>query len=213
MTRYLASALLLVTGLSWLSMPAQAEEMSYAYMEASAIVDAQFEVERRNIKRDGDAYGVAFAWIMGPIAYSEWSYENYDFETTTEGEIASARLGVRQRIDRFRFGKLDVFAAIAVDYANFERGNPVSTTYVDDTGLGGYIGLRHGPNRFFEYGLELGYNNVENNANFTTAHLQWNATHAVAFKLSYRDANYGVNGPDVDLDTFKLAVRLTFGGG
>lgn len=194
------------------SAPAQAEELAYAFLEATATVDSQYEVEQQNIDQDADGYGIGFAWLMGPIAYSEWRYTQYDLGSSADGTIASARFGAHHRLNSYGYGKLDVYGGVGALHAEFESttgGNSLA----DDTGLEGYIGLRHAANQHFEYGIEFGYHNVEEGGSLAEVHAQWNATHAVSFRLSYKDQNYQVKGPDVDLSSFTLAARLTFGQG
>lgn len=194
------------------STPAQAEELAYAFLEATATLDSQYEVEQQNIDEDADGYGIGFAWLMGPIAYSEWRYTNYDLGNSADGTIASARFGAHHRLNSYGYGKLDLYGGIGVQHAEFESAGG-GQSFIDDTGLLGYIGLRHAINQHFEYGIEFGYHNVEKDGNLAEIHAQWNATHAVSFRLSYMDQNYQVLGPDVDLSAFTLAARVTFGQG
>lgn len=205
-TGYLISLISLMLGFSH---SAHAADMSYAFIEANALVNADYEFGN-SINADGDGFGFAFGFLMGPVAYSEWRFQQYDIDGNVDGTEVSIRFGVRKRIDGFQYGKLDVYGGIHGDYAKFDGGQP-NVDFIDDSGIGGYIGLRHGPNRHFEYGLEFAYSNLEDNLASASVHAQWNATHAVALRLTYREADYHQTPPDIDLNTLLVAARVTFG--
>ncbi|MGB1581841.1 MAG: hypothetical protein ACPHER_10085, partial [Nevskiales bacterium] len=134
------------------SQSAQAEELAYSFLEVNYTPSADFEVEQQNIERSADGYGIAFAWLMGPIAYSEWRYNNYDLGGREDGQTATARFGVHHRLNTNGYGKLDLFGGVGAEYASFERKAANSVAYIDDTGLLGYIGLRYAWNQHLEYG-------------------------------------------------------------
>ncbi|MDX1496995.1 MAG: hypothetical protein R3352_05525 [Salinisphaeraceae bacterium] len=193
---------------------AQAEELAYSFLEATAVLTSDYEVDQPNVDDEPDGFGVAFAFLMGPIAYSEWRYTQYDVGSGADGVTASVRFGAHQRLNSYGHGKLDLYGGVGAQIAEFESPNGNNDAFIDDTGVLGYIGLRHAFNQHFEIGGELGINNVEEAGRHMEIHAQWNATHAVSFRATLKNENYEVSdAPDVELTALTLGARVTFGQG
>lgn len=201
----------LIVGLAGLG-SAHAKAMSYAYMEASAIIDTQVELEDGSNTADGNGGGLAFSFLMGPVAYSEWMYDNLSLDSSTDGDELTARFGAKHRFQNFEYGKLDLYGGVSIDAAEFTVRTPGGVVEIlDDTGLGGYIGLKHGPTHHVEYGGDLSVNNIEDVAISIRLYAQWNITHALALRAGYRATEYALDGADLDVDVFSIAARVTFG--
>ena len=194
------------------SITAQAKDMSYAYIEANSIIDSKITLGGNGPSANGNGGGLAFSFLMGPIGYSEWMYEGHSLDSGADATEITARFGAHHRFTQFQYGKLDLYGGLSMDDANFEfKVGNTKVEALDDSGVGGYIGLKHSPNRHIEYGADLSVNNIEDVAIITRAYLQWNVTHAFAVNVGYRGADYALDGPDLDVDSFKVGAHITFG--
>jgi hypothetical protein len=190
--------------------PALAGHMSYAYMQATHLIDMDADLDPGG-KEDGNGFGVKFGFIGGPYFLMDASYEDGDYDGADSTEIR-ARAGMRHPIVLGGNTKqrLDWYGLLS--YEDLEIDG-----LLDDSGVGGTLALRWAPTDWLEFAAEAnGYEYGDVDGHGWTFDIHLNAGPVIGFVFQYRDQNLELDAPgpnpDLDRDTVSAGFRFQFGG-
>jgi hypothetical protein len=190
--------------------PALAEHMSYAYMQATHLIDMDAELNPGG-DADGNGWGAKFGFIGGPYFLMDATYEDGDYDGADVQEIR-ARAGMRHPVvlGGNTNQRLDWYGLLSYEDLDIQG-------LIDDNGVGGSLGLRWAPTDWLEYALELnGYEYGDADGHGWTVDIHLNAGPVISFVFSYRDTDLDLEvagpNPELDRDTVSAGFRFKFGG-
>lgn len=187
---------------------AQAERMNYAFIE----IGPQLTDLNDTVDTKGEGFSLRGSWIYGPYVFTDFRYEDAGLDGNVDITTANLRVGARTAIDNIRTPmRLDAYGMLSYEDVEITRGG---TEFLDDGGLGVALGLRFGPIKELEFGLEVNYHDIgDSGAVFGVAEGIWNVSDWFAFVGTYRNGSYSLPGNnDIDRQDATVGFRIQFGG-